>query len=269
MNRRFALKALSALIVAAGLHAPVFAQNAADKTVIKVGQTSGPHAKIMEVVKGIAARDGLTIEVIEFGDYIQPNAALDAGDLDANNYQTKPFMDAQIKARGYKIVSVGNTVLFPMGYYSKKYKNIQDLPEGARVGIQNDPANSGRSLQLLEKSGLIKLKAGVGTTATPADIIENPKKLRFHQLDSAQLPRSLDDLDMAAINTSFAIKAGLVPARDAIVIEGIDSPHTNLLVVREADKDKPWVKKLLKAYQSEEIRKFIETEFKGSGIPTF
>jgi D-methionine transport system substrate-binding protein len=269
MNRRFSLKTLAALIVAAGLHAPAFAQKAADKTVIKVGQTSGPHAKIMEVVKGIAARDGLTIEVIEFGDYIQPNAALDAGDLDANNYQTKPFMDAQIKARGYKIVSVGNSVLFPMGYYSKRFKSVNDLPEGARVGIQNDPANSGRSLLLLEKYGVIKLKPGVGMNATPADIMENPKKLRFHQLDSAQLPRSLDDLDIASINTSFAIKAGLMPNRDAIAIEGADSPYTNLLVVRTEDKDQPWVKKLLKAYQSEEIRKFIDTEFKGAGIATF
>ncbi len=266
MNRRNTLKTLACLALPTLL---VPSRAFANKDRIRVGQTSGPHAKIMDIARGVAIKDGLTIEVIEFSDYVQPNAALAAGDIDANNYQTKPFLDAQMKARGYDFVSVGNTVLFPLGFYSKKIKRAEDVPEGATVGIQNDPANSGRSLALLQKYGLITLREGAGLDATPKDVASNPRKLRFHQLDAAQLPRSLDDLDLSSINTSYAIKAGLVPQRDAILVEGADSPHTNLLVVRRADREQPWVGKLVRAYQSPEVRKFIETEFKGSGIPTF
>ncbi|PWF21542.1 MetQ/NlpA family ABC transporter substrate-binding protein [Corticimicrobacter populi] len=265
MLSRF-LSRLSGALLAVSLTVPALSQA---ETTIRVGQTSGPHAKIMEVVKQVAARDGLNIEIIEFGDYIQPNAALDAGDLDANNYQTQPFLQAQIQARGYKLTSVANTVLFPMGFYSKKYKSLDELPDGATVGIQNDPANAGRSLHLLQKYGLIKLREGAGLDAIPRDIAENPRNLKFHQVDAGQLPRSLDDLDIASINTSFAIKAGLVPKRDAIAIEDSDSPHTNLLVVRTEDQDKPWVAQLIKAYQSDEVRTFIETEFASFAIPSF
>lgn len=236
---------------------------------IKVGQTSGPHAEIMEHVKKIAAKDGLNIEVIEFSDYIQPNAALDAGDIDANNYQTQAFLDAQAKARGYQFTSVAKTVLFPMGIYSQKYKNIQDLKQGDLVGISSDPANEGRALALLEHAGVIKLKPGVGANGSVYDVIENKKKLKFVQMEAAQLPRALQDLSVAAINTSFAVKAGLVPRRDAIAIEDNTSPHSNLIVVKTENKDKPWVAKLVKAYHSEEIRQFIEKEFGDFAIPSF
>ncbi|NMM79016.1 MetQ/NlpA family ABC transporter substrate-binding protein, partial [Acidovorax sp. SRB_24] len=215
------------------------------------------------------AKDGLKIQVVEFSDYVQPNAALASGDLDANGYQHKPYLDAQIKDRGYKIVSVGTTVNFPIGLYSKKVKKLEDLKDGAKFGIPNDPTNGGRVLLVLQEKGLIKLKDGAGLKATPLDVVSNPKKLRFVELDAAQLARSLDDLDASAINTNFAISAGLNPKTDAIAQENAKGPYANLIVVREADKDKPWVAQLLKAYHSEEIRQFILTEFKGSVLPAF
>lgn len=242
----------------------------ADDQVIRIGQTSGPHAEIMEEVKKVAAKEGLNIKVIEFSDYIQPNAALDSGDIDANNYQTKAFLDAQEQARGYKFTIVAKTVLFPMGFYSKKYKNINELKTGDLVGIPNDPANSGRSLALLAKSGIIKLRDGVGDNGSVTDIVENKKKLKFIEIEAAQLPRSLDDLAIAAINTSFAVKAGLVPKRDAILLESAEgNPNSNLIVVRTADKDKPWVKKLVAAYHSDHIRQFILQKFGDFAIPSF
>ena len=237
--------------------------------VIKLGVTAGPHAQIAEVAKAVAARDGLTIQIVEFNDYIQPNAALDAGDLDANSYQHRPFLDSQIQSRGYKISAVAETVTFPMGFYSKRFKSLDALPEGARVGIQNDPSNSGRALALLQKYGVIKLKAGAGLTATPLNIADNPRKIQVIQVEAAQLPRSLDDLDAAAINTNYAVTAGLVPTRDAIAIEDAHSPYANLLAVRTADRDKPWVAKLVHAFQSPEVRDFVLKNFSGSLVPAF
>ena len=265
MNKRSLLQSALALALAAGFAAGALAQ---DKP-LKIGVTAGPHAQIFEQVKKVAEKDGLKIQVIEFSDYVQPNAALSAGDLDANAYQHKPYLDAQVKDRGYKIVSVGYTVNFPMGLYSKKVKSLNELKQGARFGLPNDPTNGGRALLLLQDNGLIKLKEGAGLKATPLDVVSNPKKLKFVELDAAQLPRSLDDLDASAVNTNFALSAGLNPKKDAIALESAKSPYVNLIAVREADKNQPWVAKLLKAYQSEEISKFIEVEFKGSVLPGF
>jgi D-methionine transport system substrate-binding protein len=265
MNKRTLVQSTIALVLASSFSGSLLAQ---DKP-LKIGVTAGPHAQIMEQVKKVAAKDGLQIQVIEFSDYIQPNAALSAGDLDANSYQHKPFLDQQVKDRGYKIVSLGYTVNFPIGLYSKKVKSLNELKQGARFGIPNDPTNGGRVLLLLQEKGLIKLRPEAGLKATPLDVIENPKKLKFVELEAAQLPRSLDDLDASAVNTNFALSAGLNPAKDAIVLEAAKSPYVNVLVVREQDKDKPWAAKLVKAYHSEEVRKFIQTEFKGSVLAGF
>ena len=264
MNKRILVQSAVALALAVSLPAAVLAQ---DKP-LKIGVTAGPHAQIFEQVKKIAEKDGLKIQVVEFSDYIQPNAALAAGDLDANSYQHKPFLDQQVKDRGYKIVNVGYTVNFPIGLYSKKVKSLAELKEGARFGIPNDPTNGGRVLLVLQDKGLIKLKPEAGLKATPLDVIENPKKLKFVELDAAQLPRSLDDLDASAVNTNYALSAGLNP-KDAIAQEAAKSPYVNLLAVREQDKDKPWVAKLVKAYHSEEIRKFVQAEFKGAVLAGF
>ena len=265
MSKRQLLKTTLALTLGAALALPALAQ---DKP-LKIGVTAGPHAQIFEQVKKIAEKDGLKIQVIEFSDYVQPNAALAAGDLDANSYQHKPYLDQQIADRGYKFSPVGYTVNFPIGIYSKKVKSLNDLPEGAKVGIPNDPTNGGRVLLVLQDQGLIQLRPNAGLKATPLDVVSNPKKLKFVELDAAQLPRSLDDLDASAVNTNYAIPAGLNPGKDAIARESAKSPYVNLIAVRSADKDKPWVAKLVKAYQSDAVRQFIQTEFKGSVVPGF
>ncbi|WP_434034949.1 MetQ/NlpA family ABC transporter substrate-binding protein [Cupriavidus sp. a3] len=266
--KRWQAAALAALAFALGGTAAL----AQDKTRIKVGVSVGNAEQTFEVVKKVAAREGLEIQVITFTDYLQPNEALAAGDLDANAFQHKPFLDSQIKARGYKIVPVGLTLTAPLGIYSKKYKAVSELPQGARIGIQNDPSNGNRALLLLQKAGLIRLRSGVGengVNATPLDVMENPKKLKLIELDAAQLPRALDDLAAASINNDYAYRAGLSLQRDTIAVEDVRGPYANLIATRAEDKDKPWVKKLVRAYQSEEVRRFIDTEFKGSLVPAF
>ncbi|MGO4765886.1 MetQ/NlpA family ABC transporter substrate-binding protein [Cupriavidus sp. 2KB_3] len=262
MQRRNLLKTAAAL--ALGMAVSVGAS--AQEKPIKVGVTGGPHAQIMEQVKKVAAKDGLNIQVVEFSDYIQPNAALAAGDLDANSYQHLPYLEAQIKDRGYKFTHVGFTVTFPMGVYSKKVKSLDQIKQGARVGVPNDPTNGGRGLLLLQAKGLIKLRPDAGLKATPLDIVENPKKIKIVELDAAQLPRSLDDLDAAAINGNYAESAGLSPTRDAIATEGPKGPYANLIAIRAADKDKPWVAKLVKAYHSAEVKQYITNTYKESVI---
>jgi len=237
--------------------------------VVRLGVTAGPHAQIAEVVRTVAARDGLVVKLVEFQDYIQPDAALDAGDLEANAYQHRPFLASQVESRGYRLSAVADVVSFPMGFYSRKLKSLAELPRGGQVGIQNDPSNSGRALQLLQKAGVIRLKPGAGIAATTADVLDNPRQVRIVQLEAAQLARSLDDLDASAINTNYAMQAGLVPTRDAIALEDARGPYANVLAVRTADKDKPWVAVLVKAYHSPEVKQFVETHFAGSVVPAF
>ncbi|WP_321879958.1 MetQ/NlpA family ABC transporter substrate-binding protein [Paraburkholderia bannensis] len=270
MQRRNLIKALLAGVAATTLAASFGAH--ADDQVIKVGTVSGPDAQVWAVVQKVAKREGLNVKVIEFNDYVQPNAALDSGDLDANSFQTGPYLDSQIKQRGYKIVNAGLTYISPIGVYSKKLKSLNDLAQGAKVAVPNDPSNENRALLLLQSKGLIKLRAGAGTNgnnATPLDVASNPKKVKLVELDAAQLPRALGDVDAAVINTNYALAAGLQPTKDAIAIEDIHSPYANLIAVRAQDKDKPWVKKLVAAYQSEDVRQFIKNEFKGSMVPSF
>jgi D-methionine transport system substrate-binding protein len=233
---------------------------------IKVGVTAGPHAEIMEAVKKAAEKDGLKIQIVEFNDYIQPNVALNQGDIDVNSYQHQPYLDNMVKDRKFEIVSIGKTVIFPMGIYSKKVKNLTEVKPGATVAIPNDPTNGGRALLLLEKQGLIKLKQGAGLKAAITDIIENPKNIKIKELDAAQIPRSLDDIDVATINTNYAMTAGLIPTKDAISIEDANSPYANIIAVRTKDKDNPVFQKLVKAYQSDEVKKFIADHFKGSVV---
>ncbi|MBV8624927.1 MAG: MetQ/NlpA family ABC transporter substrate-binding protein [Herbaspirillum sp.] len=265
MKRRQLIQFIAGLGLAAGLvAAPAFADEQ-----IKIGVTAGPHAEIMEQVKKVIEKDGVQLKVIEFTDYIQPNAALSAGDLDANSYQHQPYLDAQIKDRGYKFISVGSTITFPMGVYSKKIKSLNDLKTGARIGVPNDPTNGGRALLVLQAKGVIKLKADAGLKATPLDIVENPKKVKIVELDAAQLPRSLDDFDAAVINGNFAESAGLSPTKDAIAVEASTGPYANVIAIRAADKDKPWVAKLVKAYHSPEVKKFVLEKYKGSVITSW
>ncbi|KVG10783.1 metal ABC transporter substrate-binding protein [Burkholderia vietnamiensis] len=261
MQRRFMLKFAAAISAVA-----LFASAHAQAETIKVGVTGGPHAQIMEYVKKVAARSGLDIRIVEFSDYVQPNAALAAGDLDANSYQHDPYLQAQVKDRGYKLIKVADTVTFPMGIYSKRVKSLAELAPGARIAVPNDPTNGGRALLLLQKQGLLKLRADAGLKATPLDIVDNPRKLKIVELDAAQIPRSLGDVDAAAINTNYAMEAGLKPKQDAIAIEGPNGPYANVLAIREADRARPWVAKLVAAYRSPEVKQFIEQKFGGAVI---
>lgn len=236
---------------------------------IKVGVTPGPHAQVLEAAKAVAAKKGLDIQIVEFSDYVVPNAALDSGDLQANSFQHQPYLDNQVADRKFKLVSVGTTINFPMGIYSKKVKNFDEVKSGASLAIPNDPTNGGRVLILLRDKGIIKLKDGVGFKPTLLDITENPKKLKVVEVDAAQLPRTLPDVDVAGINTNYASQAGLDPVKDAILREDPKGPYANIIVVRTADKDKPWVKTLVESYQSPEVKAFIDEKFKGSVLATW
>jgi D-methionine transport system substrate-binding protein len=236
---------------------------------IKVGVTPGPHAQVLEAAKAVAAKKGLDIQIVEFSDYVVPNTALDTGDIQANSFQHQPYLDNQVADRKFKIVSVGNTINFPMGIYSTKVKSWDEVKTGASIAIPNDPTNGGRVLILLRDKGIIKLKDGTGFKPTLLDITDNPKKLKVTEVDAAQLPRTLPDVDVAGINTNYATQAGLDPVKDAILREEPNGPYANIIAVRTADKDKPWVKILVESYRSPEVKEFIETKFKGSVLATW
>jgi D-methionine transport system substrate-binding protein len=251
---------LATALAAVAFTAPALAQQ---NQVVRIGASPGPHAEILEKVKPIAAKNGLDLKIIEFSDYVVPNQALAAGELEANSFQNQPYLDNQVKDRGFKLVSVGLTVNFPLGIYSSKYKSWAEVPDGATVAIQNDPTNGGRSLLLLQDKGAIKLKDGVGFKPSVADIVSNPKKLKIIEIEAAQTPRSLADVAAAAINTNYAVDAKIEPT-SAILREDPKGPYVNLIAVREADKDKPWVKALLASYHTPEIKAFVAERFKGS-----
>ena len=261
------LRAAVAALAFAGLSGAPLAAPAAQ--VIKLGVENGPHAEIAEIVKQLVAKQGLEVKVFEFSDYTRPNPALNDGDLDANSFQHGPYLDQQVKDRGYQIVAVAKSVIFPIGVYSRKVKSLDELKQGAKVAIPNDPSNGGRGLLLLQSKGLIQLKPGVGVTPSVSDIVSNPRKLKIVEVDAAQLPHFLPDVEAAVINTNYAIQGKLDPAKDAIAREAGDSPYVNLLVVRRADKDKPWVKALVAAYHSDEVRKYIVTKYPGVVVPGF
>ena len=242
---------------------------AAQTQTIRIGVTPGPHAQILEAVKPLAAQKGLDIKLIEFSDYVVPNAALAAGDIEANSFQNQPYLDNQKADRGFKLETAALTVNFPIGVYSKKHKSFEALPNGATVSIPNDPTNGGRALLVLQDKGLIKLKDNVGYKPTPLDITDNPKKIKFVEIEAAQAPRVLDDVDAAVINTNYATQAGLDPVKDPIARENPKGPYVNLIAVRSEDKDKPWVKALVEAYRSPEVKKFVEEKFKGSVLTSW
>ncbi len=266
-RRSLLLAALAAPAIAPSLvHAQEIGSTARP---IRIGATAGPHAQVLEKVKEIAARDGLVLRITEFQDYIQPNAALAAGDLDANSYQHQPFLDQQVKDRGLPLVAVGKTLIFPLGIYSRKVKALAEVPQGGRIAIPNDPTNGGRALVLLASKGAFGLRQGSDFRATIADITENPRRLRILELEAAQLPRVLQEVDAAAINTNFAVPAGLNPVKDAIALESADSPYANLIAVRRQDQAAPWVRRLVAAYQTQEVKDFVTTTFQGSVVPAF
>ena len=232
---------------------------------LKVGVTSGPHALILEHVKERAKKQGLDVKIIEFDDFILPNAALNQGDIQVNSYQHQPFLDEQVKNRRYTIHSIGKSVLMPMGIYSHKIKSLDEIQHAAKIGVPNDPTNGGRALLLLQKAGLITIKADV-QQPTLLDIIGNPKDLKIVELDAPQLPRSLEDLDAAVINTDWVFLAKM-NVKSAIYIEAPDSPYVNIIAVKMGDENLPEIKRFMDLYHSEDTKKFIEEIFKGAVLP--
>ena len=230
---------------------------------IKVGVSPVPHGEILNSVKDQLAKEGVNVEIVEFTDYVQPNLALNDKNLDANYFQHKPYLDEFARSRNLKLVSAGAIHLEPMSVFSKKIKDLKDLPDGARVAIPNDPTNGGRALLVLQSAGLIKLRDGAPITATPQDITENKKNLQFSELEAPQLPRSLEDADISVININFALEAKLNP-KDAIFTESSDSPYANIVAVREGDETRPEIKKLIEALTSQESKDFIEKKYNGA-----
>ena len=234
-----------------------------------VAATPIPHAEILELIKPALAKEGVDLDIKVFTDYVQPNVQVAEKRLDANYFQTLPYLESFNKGKGTNLVTVVGVHVEPFGGYSKKVKDIKDLKDGATIAIPNEGSNSGRALILLQKAGLIELKDPTNAVATPKDIAKNPHNFKFKELESALLPRVLDQVDLDMINTNYALEAGLNPATDALIIEGSDSPYVNFLVARPDNKDCDAIQKLSKALTSPEVKAFIEQKYKGAVVPAF
>ncbi|MCS4230145.1 D-methionine transport system substrate-binding protein [Stenotrophomonas maltophilia] len=234
-----------------------------------VAATAVPHAEILEVVKPMLKEQGVDLDVRVFNDYVQPNDQLVQKQVDVNYFQTEPYLDAYNRDRKSDLVTVAGVHIEPFGAYSRKVKSLDELREGADVVIPNDPSNNSRALILLHNAGVIQLQDPKNALATQRDIIANPKNLKFRELDSAMLPRVLDQVDLALINTNYALDAGLNPTQDALAIESKDSPYVNFLVARPDNKDDPRVQKLAQALTSPQVKEFIAQKYKGAVLPAF
>jgi D-methionine transport system substrate-binding protein len=262
--------AVLALVLAAAFTQQVMARGARapDLSTLTVGATAVPHAELLNLVKEDLAAQGITLKVIEFTDYVAPNEALVSGDLDANFFQHQPYLESNPGWKAALGVAIGVHVE-PMGLFSTKITDIADLADGANIAIPNDPTNGGRALLLLQKNGLLKLNPAAGVEATKFDITDNPHSFNFTELEAAQLPRSLDDVDAAVINGNYALAANLNPVEDSLIIEGSDSPYVNFVVVRKGSESDPRIQALSKALRSDKVRAYILSHYDGGVIPIF
>ncbi|MFG0382706.1 MetQ/NlpA family ABC transporter substrate-binding protein [Pseudomonas sp. zbq_18] len=257
-------KLLTALAASAALTAA-----AAQAGEISVAATAVPHAELLEFVKPALAKEGVELKIKVFTDYVQPNVQVAEDRLDANFFQHQPYLNEFNASRGTDLVSIAGVHVEPFGAYSSKIKSLTELTDGAQVVIPNDATNGGRALLLLQKIGLIKLKDATSITATVKDIVENPKNIKVRELEAATLPRVLNQVDLALINTNYALEAGLNPTKDALVIEGDDSPYVNILVTTSAKKDNADLLKLAQALNSTAVKQFIVEQYKGAVVPAF
>jgi D-methionine transport system substrate-binding protein len=256
-------KLLTAIAVVAAF------SSAAQAESLSVAATAVPHAEILEFVKPTLAKDGVELDIKVFTDYVQPNVQVAEKRLDANFFQHQPYLDEFNKSRGTELSSVAGVHVEPFGAYSSTIKDLKDLPQGANVVIPNDATNGGRALLLLQKAGVITLKDASNILATPKDIAENPKAIKVRELEAATLPRVLTQVDLALINTNYALEAKLNPTADALIIEGSDSPYVNILVARPDNKDSAAMQKLAKALNSPEVKAFILEKYQGAVVPAF
>ena len=258
------------LTLAAMLAAGTLVCHAQAATTVKVGASPTPHAEILNAAKDMLKAEGINLEIIEYSDYVQPNVALDSKDLDANYFQHKPYLDDFNAQKGTKLSSMGGVHYEPFGIYAGKTASLEELQDGAQIGVPNDPTNGGRALLLLQSNGLIKLKDGAGLTATRRDIAENPKKLKIEEIEAAQLVRALPDVDLAIINGNYAILGGLKVA-DALSAEKADSiaatTYANILAVRAGDENRPELKALIDALKSDQVKEFMTKKYEGAVVP--
>ena len=238
-------------------------------TTLKVAASPTPHAEILNQCVDILKEQGIELVVNEYSDYVVPNTAVEDGDEDANYFQHVPYLDDFNAERGTHLVSVAGVHVEPMGLYAGKSASLDAIPDGGSVALPNDATNEGRALLLLEGQGLIKLKDSSNLASTPNDIAENPKNLTFVELEAANVPANLDEVDIAAINSNYALGAGLNPVKDALVIEDADSPYVNILVVKEGNEHNEAVQALVKALQSDAVRDYINNTFGGAVVPAF
>lgn len=267
MKRR-SLISLCLCAIAAGGLLTACSDKAVENGVLKVGASPVPHADILKAAQPMLAKEGVKLEIIEFTDYVQPNMALADKELDANFFQHKPYLDNFAKERKLQLESLVAVHIEPMGVYSKKVKDIKEVADAAKVAIPNDPTNGGRALKILADAGFFTLKEGVGVNGTPADIVDNPKKIQIVEMEAAVLPRALDDVDFAVINSNYALGVNLNPMKDALFMESKDSPYANIVAIRSGDKRED-LQKLAKALTSPEMRKFIEEKYQGAVVPAF
>ncbi len=259
------LLALSACIVAAGLSLPAKAE-----TVLRVGASPTPHAELLQEAQKLLKPQGITLEIVDYSDYVLPNVALEGKELDANFFQHKPYLDDFNKEKGTRLVSLGTVHYEPFGIYAGRCKDLAKLKDGAAIGVPNDTTNEARALLLLQDMGLITLKEGAGLTATRLDIVKNPRKVKIEEIEAAQLGRSLPDLDLAVINGNYAILAGL-KVKDALRAESADSlaatTYANIIAVRQGDENRPELQALLKALRSPELQEFMKKTYDGAVVP--
>ncbi len=241
-----------------------------DSNVLTIAASPEPHKALLELVVPELAKQDITLKITEFTDYVTPNEAVETGEQLANFFQHIPYMETFNTEHGYHLVNAGAVHIEPLALYSKKLKSLDEIPDGASIAIANDPTNEARALLLLESGGLISLREGAGISATPIDIVENPKNISFIEIEAASLPRVLEDLDAAVINGNYAIPAGLSAVKDGLLVEGSDSPYANIIAVKEGSENDPRIKALIKALQSDTVRNYILKKYpNGEVVPAF
>ena len=258
--------ALVALLTIVFVFAQATSETQSSTTKIVVGATPEPHAALLSLVVDDLSAQGITLEVKEFTDYVTPNDAVEYGEIDANYFQHIPYLESFNTEHGYHLVNAGGIHVEPIALYSSKYSSLSDIPNGAVIAIPNDPTNEGRALLLLQSAGLIKLKDNAGLEAIPLDIVENPKNLKFSEIEAATLPRILSDVDAAVINGNYAIPAGLVATRDGLFVEGADSPYVNVIAVKAGNENNPAVKALVEALKSDKVKAYVAEHYKNGEV---
>lgn len=257
------LKAVAVALVAVAALAGCAKKNAA---VLTVGATPEPHAAILNLIADDLAKEGVTLKVVEFTDYVTPNDAVESGQIDANFFQHVPYMNTFNKEKGYHLVSVVGTHVEPLALYSSKHKALADIPDGATIAIPNDPTNEGRALLLLQSAGFITLDSAAGLEATPVNITGNAKNFRFKEIEAASLPRVLADVDGAVINGNYALPAGLTAKEDGLLVEGADSPYVNVVVVKAGNEGDQRIQALVKAITSQKVKDYITTKYPNGDV---